>query len=172
MSAREQALRVKASLDMYADLAGKPRMDMKIAPAPKPRAAPKPSGVPLEAEVQASMIEGLRYHPMVGLVERVNSGAAMEYAADGSKRIIQFVVIYAHGLASPDVHCTLKPSGRRFVIEVKRLGWKGPRDQRELRQEAYIDRVRACGGYGIFATSWDDVAAELKRIERAERGRT
>ena len=168
MSAREQALRVKASLDMYADLAGKPRMDIPVPSAPKTRAFSKPSGVPLESEVQAAIIDGLRHHPMVGLVERVNSGAAMEYASDGSKRIIQFVVIYAHGLASPDVHCTLKPSGRRFVIEVKRPGWKGPRDQRELRQEAYIERVRACGGYGMFATSWDQVAAELGRIERAE----
>ena len=168
MSAREQALRVKASLDMYADLAGKPRMDIPVPSAPKTRAFSKPSGVPLESEVQAAIIDGLRHHPMVGLVERVNSGAAMEYASDGSKRIIQFVVIYAHGLASPDVHCTLKPSGRRFVIEVKRPGWKGPRDQREFRQEAYIERVRACGGYGMFATSWDQVAAELGRIERAE----
>ena len=169
MSAREQALRVKASLDMYADLAGKPRMDIPVPSAPKPRApATTPRTVPLESEVQAAIIEGLRYHPMVGLVERVNSGAAMEYAADGSKRVIQFVVIYAAGLASPDVHCTLKNSGRRFVIEVKRPGWKGPRDQREMRQEAYIDRVRACGGYGMFATSWDQVAAELGRIERAE----
>jgi hypothetical protein len=167
---REQMQRNQTSLDLYADLAGKPRMVIPVPPEPKKRAPREPSGVPpvpLERDVQRAIIDGLRMHPMIGLVERVNSGQATETDAAGNTRYIQFHHVYSVAgvrMRSVDLHCTLKPSGRRFVIEVKRPGWKAPRDERERAQQAYIAHIIACGGFGMFASSWDEVANELRRI--------
>jgi len=167
ISLRDQMIKNQATLDLYASLAGKPRMNLPIPPAPVKRAPSVPSGVPLERDVLKTIIAGLRIHPMIGLVERVNSGSAVETNADGSQRHIQFHHVYSvagQKMRSVDVHCTLTPSGKRFVVEVKRQGWSRPKDQREEEQVAYIQHVRACGGHGMVATSWDEVQIELKRI--------
>lgn len=165
---RDQMLRNQRSMDLYADLAEKPRVQIAgIPPAPVPRQPAQPSGVPLEADVQREIIRGLRRHPKIGLIERVNSGSALEQNADGSKRYIEFHRVYPVAgvhFSAPDLHCTMRNSGKRFVIEVKRPGWKAPRTPREFKQWAYIRRVQACGGHGMFATSWDDVSAALADI--------
>lgn len=165
ISLRDQMLGHQATMDMYAALSGKPRVEIRDIPAaPKKRAPSQPSNIPLEADVLKQIIDGLRMHPMIGLVERVNSGSAVETNSDGSQRHIRFHHVYRvdeRRMRSVDIHCTLKPSGKRFVIEVKRPGWKQPRDDREREQQAYIDRVRECGGHGLIATSWEEVAAYL-----------
>jgi hypothetical protein len=167
-SLRDIMLRNQSTLDMYADLSGKPRVEVRDIPAaPKSRAPAAPSGVPLERDVLREIIDGLRSHPAIGLVERINSGSAVETNSDGSKRHIQFHHVYRVGsdrLAAVDISCTLKPSGRRFVIEVKRPGWKTPRGEREEAQAAYIARVIECGGHGMFATSWAQVETVLNRL--------
>lgn len=166
LSLRDQLLRNQQSMDLYAALNDKPRVEITgIPPAPKPR-APSTSTVPLERDVQKAIIDGLRRHPRVALVERINSGSALESNADGSKRYIEFSRVYRvdeRDLAAVDIHCTLRPHGQRFVIEVKRPGWRGARTPREIAQSNYIDVVIASGGRGIFATSWDEVARELER---------
>ena len=174
VSYRDQLTANQKALDQYAAFSGKPRMEIEMPPPVKPRAPKDPlkeSPVPLEADVQRAIIDGLRMHRMIGLVERVNSGSSVESNADGSKRYIEFHRVYAVNhvtLAAVDIHCTLKPSGKRFVVEVKRPGWKNPRSPRELAQAAYIAQVIACGGYGCFATSWDEVDTELRSIALCE----
>jgi len=168
ISHRDQLLKNKASLDWYAALAGKPPVhNISIPPAPQKRAPALPTGIPLEREVQREIIDGLRSHPLVGLVERVNSGTAVEQNADGTQRYVEFHRVYPVAgvfFAAVDIHCTLRSGGRRFVIEVKRPGWKEPRGKRELAQAAYINHVIICGGFGMFATSWRQVEYELKTI--------
>ena len=170
LSFRETLQKNQRSLDLYAALAGKPPTPNKLLealPAPRTRAPSKPSIIPLEKDVQKAIIAGLRVHPMVGLVERVNSGTAVERNADGSERHIDFHHVYSvpgRKMRAVDVHCTLKPSGKRFVIEVKRPGFNGPRSVREHEQLSYIQHVRDCGGFGMFACAWEEVADELKRI--------
>ena len=176
ISHRDQLLRNQSTMDMYASLYGKPRVTIDIPPAPKKRAPSQPSGVPLEHDVQFDIIVELRRHPMVGLVERVNSGAAVERNSDGTERHIRFHHVYkVPGVASPmrpsDIHCTLIGghwAGKRFVVEVKRSNWRGPKNSREEEQIAYIDRVKACGGYGGVFRSWQEVMDELERIARCE----
>lgn len=170
ISFRETLTNNQKSLDLYAALAGKPTVENRILaslPAPRTRAPAKPSAVPLEKDVQKAIIDGLRVHPMIGLVERVNSGSAVERNADGSDRHIQFHHVYSVGgerMKAVDLHCTLKRNGKRFVIEVKRPGWNGPKDPREEGQLAYIQYLRSCGAFGMFACSWEEVEIELRRI--------
>lgn len=173
ISYRDQLLQNQKALDVYAAMADKPRLVLDIPPAPKRREArAEPSVIPLEKDVQKAIIDGLRMHPMVGLVERINSGTAAETDQHGDTRYIQFVHVYSVGgqrFRSVDVHCTLHGgswAGKRFVVEVKRPGWKHPRGARELEQEAYIHHVRQCGGHGLFATSWEDVSHALEGIRR------
>ena len=170
---RDRILRNQATLEMYRPEGAEP-VKLNVPPPPKKRAPPKPTGIPLESEVQAEIVDELRRHPMVGLVTRVNSGSAVERNADGSERHIQFVHVYSvRGVRfrPADLDVTLTGpghwAGKRFVIECKRPGWLGPSDERERGQEAYIRFVVACSGYGMFAWSWDMVAAELERIRRS-----
>jgi len=172
-SLRDTMLRNQRSMDMLADLNGKPRVQATGIPAaPKPRApaamrATLKAPVPLESEIQKQIIDGLRMHRMVGLVERINSGAALETSDDGSRRYIEFSHIYpvadAGRMRAVDLSVTLR-DGRRFVIEVKRPGWRGPTTQRELEQENYIRHIERCNGVGMFACGWDDVARKLANV--------
>lgn len=54
-----------------------------------------------------------------------------------------------------------EPSGRFVSIEVKAPGWRGPRTDRELAQQRWIDAVRRAGGIAGFATSVSDLYAIL-----------
>jgi hypothetical protein len=172
-SLRDKLLRSKRSLDLYADLAGKPRMEIAMPPPPKQRAPAGANGEPLESDIQRAIIDGLTWHPMVALVERINSGVAVERSAEGKPRYIEFSrVEFARAadrraMRSVDLSVMLI-GGKRLVIEVKRPPWRKPRDDRERAQQAYIDHVVQFGGYGLFATSWDQVATYLKEIQRFE----
>ena len=167
---RDQMLANQKSEAMYAAFRGIEPRALPIPPGPVKRVT-QPSLIPLERDVQKTIIAGLRLHPDVGLVERVNSGTAVEQNADGSKRYIDFHHVYpvaGHPRMRPsDLHVTLR-GGRRLAIEVKRPGWKKPTDEREREQAAYLNHIQALGGYGIFATCWEDVALELVRISRCE----
>jgi hypothetical protein len=167
-------LRNQQSMNLYADLAGKPRVEAHgIPPEQKKRAQTgermAKAPIPLESEIQKQIIDGLRRHPMVGLVERQNSGKAVEQNADGSKRFVQFSRVYpvagAGDMRAVDLSVTLR-DGRRFAIEVKRGDWRGPTTQREAEQENYLRHIERCGGFGMFAVSWDDVARKLDMIRR------
>jgi hypothetical protein len=119
-----------------------------------------------EADIQADIITMLRKHPKVAVVERHNSGTQVETGQDGSKRFTKFNQIFKVAgvrMRKADIDCTLI-NGKRFVVEVKRLPWKAPRDQREREQENYINHVKAATGYGMFATSVAQVEAALNAI--------
>ena len=184
---RETLMGHEATMQLYAALYDKPMPERAIPIPPEPKKrdqkladfllgvvdkdalGPQPitsaiMKVPLERDVQKQIIDGLRRHPKVGMVERINSGSAVERNADGSERHIQFHHVYSVNgvrMRAVDISCTLKVGGMRFVIEVKRPGWKAPRGEREEAQDAYIKHVRACGGMGMFATSWEEVCAAL-----------
>ena len=171
-SLRDSMLENQRSMDMYATFSGKPKVQIENIPAaPVPRGPRPDSLVPLESDVLKQIVDGLRRHQMVGMVERINSGTAVESNADGSQRHITYNHVYAvstrEKMKASDLSVTLKNgpwAGRRFVIECKRPGWKKPAGDRELAQLEYIEHVRECGGYGMFATSWEEVFSELTRI--------
>lgn len=47
--------------------------------------------------------------------------------------------------------------GRFFAVECKKPGWRGPTDDRERAQAAFLTNVRALGGIALFAQSVEDV---------------
>jgi len=53
--------------------------------------------------------------------------------------------------------------GRFIAIECKPKGWVYRGSDREVAQLNYINLVRKHGGIALFATSWEDVHAELTR---------
>lgn len=163
--------------DFYSDLMGKPRVHNKLlaemGPKKEAKARKEPvfklthPPLPLEKDIQKSIIEMLLKHPKIGLVERINSGAAVGEDSRGNKTFVRFNKIYAHNLRKVDIDCTLKGpiiGGKRFVIEVKRPPWTKPTDQREIEQANYIDLVYSLGGYGMFAVSVDQVLSYLDKI--------
>lgn len=144
---------------------GKPTvsLDPPWLKEPKPRVA---STIPHESTVQAEIIVYLRTRDDIGCVVRLNSGTMSEggrfvrmntiyeppqYEYAGEK-------IYPH---MADVQAMHKPSGRLIAIEVKRPGWKSPKDKREFGQALYLNYVRQAGGIGIFATCLLDVVNVL-----------
>ena len=46
-------------------------------------------------------------------------------------------------------------------IECKKTGWTYAGGDREIAQKAWIDLVRKGGGFGCFATCWEDVEREM-----------
>ena len=110
---------------------GKPPVSLGQVPdAPKKREPrTEAPNIPLEKDVQKAIIDMLLRHPKIGLVERINSGTMQSDNGDGTTRYTQFNKVYGRAsngeyMDMPDVCCTLKGQGRRFVIEVKRPGWK------------------------------------------------
>ena len=151
----------------YARMSIKPVALPEVPDLPAPRAKAVPSGKPLETDIQAEIIAMLRKHPKVAIVERHNSGTAVEQNRDGEKRYVRFNTVFKVGgvrMRKSDIDCTLT-NGKRFVVEVKRPPWKGPTDQRETEQENYIKHVRASTGYGMFAVSVAQVAGALELIK-------
>ncbi len=128
---------------------------------------PRDPDAEYESDIQEDIIAMLRVHPKVRIVERHNSGKAMEIGADGKKRFIGYNKVFKIGkvrMRKADIDCTLT-NGKRFVVEVKRPPWSRPSDQREYEQENYINHVRAATGYGLFATSVLEVDAALAAIQ-------
>lgn len=47
------------------------------------------------------------------------------------------------------------------AVEVKAQGWRGPKNDHERAQGAFLANVEALGGIGLFATSKDDYTKRL-----------
>lgn len=112
---------------------------------------------PTEAQVQASIVDAIRKLGL-GEVVRYNSGAMY----NAKQQYVRFNSAPGHS----DTAGTLKPSGRAFYLECKPPGWKGPRDERERDQAAFLDSMRACGAIAEFVRSVDEALAALGYINR------
>lgn len=117
----------------------------------------------LESDIQREIIKFLLQHPMVVMVERINSGAV--YGEQGN--FIRFHTVMLPkcyqkfgAVRVVDLNVMLH-DGRRMAIECKRDGWSRPTDQREREQGNYLSLIRSRGGIGIFAASVEDVRVAL-----------
>ena len=106
---------------------------------------------PLERDIQSAIIEALEIHPRVVKVIRTNSGAAAYEGRNGKKYLVHF-----NSEPVVDLHIMLRnPQGWGW-LEVKRESFKAPRDERELKQAAFLAAVREAGGIGQFVRSVDE----------------
>jgi len=149
----------------YASMAGvAPQNQIEVKA--KRTVAPRVDDGTYEATIQRDIIAFLRKHPKVKIVERHNSGTAMEVNSVGEKRFIAYNTVFKVGgvrMRKSDIDCQLA-NGKRLCIEVKRAGWTRPRNQREVEQENYINHVLASTGYAMFATSVAEVEIYLASI--------
>jgi hypothetical protein len=115
-----------------------------------------------ESAAQAAIREAAAY---IGItLFRNNSGAL----PDKTGRIVRFGLhnetAQANAAAkSSDLIGWHEPSGRFVSIEVKAPGWRGPRTDRELAQQRWIDAVRRAGGIAGFATCVGDLYAVVEQ---------
>ena len=154
------------AMDAYAALSGKPtpqgykELTAHIIKPKVARAAPKPSGVPLEADVSKAIAQLLAAHPNVKFAVRQNSGAAYLPGKNGASVPVWFWKFAKRG--SMEMRITdywgMMQDGRMFAIEVKRPGWTKPKDQREREQANFIEAV----GLGGFVTCVEDAQRILK----------
>jgi hypothetical protein len=143
---REIMLANQASMDVYAAMSGKPRVEFDIPPEPKRRAPAKPSGEPSEADILRAIMALLRHHPKVASYWRQNSGTFAERNRDGSVRYIRANT--AKGMS--DIMGVLR-DGRTLAIEVKsRTGRMRP------GQEEFLQTIRQAGGVAGVCRSVED----------------
>jgi hypothetical protein len=148
---REIMLANQASMDVYAAMSGKPRVEFDLPPEPKKRAPAKPSGEPSEADILRAIMQLLRHHPKVASYWRQNSGTFAERNRDGSTRYIRANT--ARGMS--DIMGVLK-DGRTLAIEVKsRTGRMRP------GQEEFLQTIRQAGGVAGVCRSVDDAVRLL-----------
>lgn len=117
-----------------------------------------------EAENLSAILRYLDLHPRVAWAARFNSGAFVAtHAAERGTGVAREKARYVrfNGLRGcPDILGQLK-DGRLLAIEVKRQGWRGPGDDRERDQAAFLDLARANGAIALFATSLNEVEASI-----------
>ncbi len=102
---------------------------------------------PSEAQVQKTILQGLKYHPSVAWAGRYNSGGT--YNADD--RYVAFNSVAGQS----DIMGQLI-DGRLLAIEVKAPGGKATE-----MQHRFLDRVSAHNGIACVASSWDDVVGAI-----------
>ena len=164
LTLRETIAKNQQALDYYATLTGKPRLVLNAPPEPKPRAPRQPSDKPLEAAVQAAVIDLLRQHPLVAWFLRVNSGVAVASNAQGEARYTAFYRLYVRGMKPTSSGLSdlvgQLTDGRLFLMECKRAGVRRGTEE----QEGLIALVRGCGGVAGIVQSVDDAVELLGRI--------
>lgn len=149
---REIMLANQASMDVYAAMSGKPRVEFDIPPEPKRRAPAKPSGEPSEADILRAIMQLLKRHPRVAQCWRQNSGTFQERNRDGTTRYIRANT--QKGMS--DIMGVLK-DGRTLAIEVKsRTGRMRP------GQEEFLQTIRSAGGVAGVCRSVDDAVKLLE----------
>lgn len=148
---RETIMANQRSMDLYAAMSGKPRVEFDLPPEPKKRAPAKPSGEPSESDILRAIIQLLHRHPRVAQCWRINSGTFQERNRDGSTRYIRANT--ARGMS--DIMGILK-DGRTLAIEVKsRTGRMRP------GQEEFLQTIRQAGGVAGVCRSVDDAVKLL-----------
>jgi len=155
---RETITRNQATMDLYAALSGKPRVELTMPPEPvkrAPRAKPaEPRGT--EADVMRAVHAFLRVHPRVAWFMRINSGAV----SDGDRHVV-FYRLWMRGLGVRSKgmadYLGQLDDGRLFLLECKRPGLrKATAEQQEL-----LDHCAAHGGLAAVVQSVEDVAEVL-----------
>jgi hypothetical protein len=148
---RETIQANQKSMDLYAAMSGKPRVEFELPPEPKRRAPAKPSGEPSESDILRAIMALLRHHPKVASYWRQNSGTFAERNRDGSTRYIRANT--ARGMS--DIMGVLR-DGRTLAIEVKsRNGRMRP------GQEEFLQTIRQAGGVAGVCRSVDDAVRLL-----------
>lgn len=140
---RDRLIKNKAAMDFLADMAGKPRMDIEIPPAPKKRQPSKQSTLPLERDVMKEIILALRADELVAFVWREQSGVF----EDGGH------IIRVGFVGKPDLIGMLV-DGRFFAIEVKRPGGKATAEQTLV-----LNTIRQKNGIAGIAQSAEEALA-------------
>jgi hypothetical protein len=157
-SLRETITRNQATMDLYAAMSGKPRVELTMPPEPvkrAPRAKPaEPRGT--EADVMKAVHAFLRVHPRVAWFMRTNSGAV----SDGDRHVV-FYRLWMRGLGVRSKgmadYLGQLDDGRLFLLECKRPGLrKATPEQQEL-----IDVCQLYGGLAAVVQSVEDVAEVL-----------
>ena len=157
-SLRETITRNQATMDLYAALSGKPRVELTMPPEPvkrAPRAKPaEPRGT--EADVMKSVHAYLRVHPRVAWFMRINSGAV----SDGDRHVVFYRLwmrglgVRSRGMAD---YLGQLDDGRLFLLECKRPGLrKATPEQQEL-----LEWCRWHGGLAAVVQSVEDVVEVL-----------
>jgi hypothetical protein len=155
---RETIVKNQATMDLYAALSGKPRVELTMPPEPvkrAPRAKPaEPRGT--EADVMKAVHAFLRVHPRVAWFMRINSGAV----SDGDRHVV-FYRLWMRGLGVRSKgmadYLGQLDDGRLFMLECKRPGLrKATPEQQEL-----LEWCRWHGGRAAVVQSVEDVAEVL-----------
>lgn len=138
----------------YADMAGKPRVDLVGALPPKRTyAARKPSTEPTEAQILKAIMALLKYHPKVAKVWRQNSGTFQMQYGDKTRYVRANT---AKGMA--DIMGILK-DGRTLAVEVKSRTGKV-----HAHQVDFLNTIHHAGGVSFVARSVDDVQHYLNEL--------
>lgn len=159
---RETIAKNQQSMDLYAALSGKPRVELTMPPEPVKRAkrltaagaAAEPRGT--EADVMKAVHAFLRVHPRVAWFMRINSGAV----SDGDRHVVFYRLwMRGHGVRSAGMSDYLGQldDGRLFLLECKRPGL---RKATEAQQEL-LDMCRWHNGLAAVVQSVGDVAELL-----------
>jgi hypothetical protein len=155
-SLRETIARNQQSMDLYAALSDRPRVELTAPPPPKPRALRKPSASGTEADVMRAVHDLLRRHRRVAWFMRLNSGAV----SDGDRYMV-FYRLYLRNTPprtkGASDYLGQLTDGRIFLVECKRPGvHKATEEQQDL-----ISSCVAAGGVAGVAQSVEDVIALL-----------
>ena len=148
---RETIARNQASMDLYAALSDRPRVELTAPPPPKPRAPRKPSTDGTEADVMRAVFDLLRAHRRVAWFMRLNSGAVQ----DGDRYTV-FYRLYMRGepgrTKGASDYLGQLTDGRLFLLECKRPGVR----KGTIEQEMLIGACQANGGVAGIVQSVED----------------
>ena len=155
---RETIAKNQQTMDLYAALSGKPRVELTMPPEPVKR-APRAKPAELrgtEADVMKVVHAFLRVHPRVAWFMRINSGAV----SDGDRHVV-FYRLWMRGLGVRSKgmadYLGQLDDGRLFLLECKRPGLrKATPEQLEL-----LEFCRWHGGLAAVVQSVEDVAEIL-----------
>lgn len=169
LSLREQVARNVAALEQFG-ASGELPDDLKLSlsrlPLPKRRQTAtnidrvhraETAGRVLEAHVIRAVEGLLAVHPRVLFVLRQNAGGASYENKSG-----KYAPVFFHRWVRPGSGFRMSDfmgattDCRILALEAKRPGFRGPSDQREREQAAFLDCVRKNGGRAGFVTSADE----------------
>jgi hypothetical protein len=153
---RETIARNQQSMDLYAALSDRPRVELTAPPPPKPRAKRAPSTDGTEADVMRAVFDLLRAHRSVAWFMRLNSGAVQ----DGDRYTV-FYRLYMRGepgrTKGASDYLGQLTDGRLFLLECKRPGVR----KGTIEQEMLIGACQANGGVAGIVQSVEDALALL-----------